>query len=304
MMRKDRIFVLGGTGFVGQHLLNRLARAGARSLVATRRPHRHRHLWLVPGCELYEVGDWEIAQLVEGMAGCDVLINLVGILNETAGRSFEQSHVTLVEKATQAAIQSGVSRYLHMSALNADKDAGPSDYLRTKGRGEALAHAAADAGLAVTSFRPSVIFGPGDGLFNRFAGLLRMLPGPFPLACPDSRFAPVYVRDVVEAMVRCIDAPHTQGQTYELCGPRVFSLRELLLYTAERIGRRVRVVDLEDRHAQLQARIFQRLPGKPFTMDNYLSLQVDSICASNGLEALGIQATDVDAVVPDYLHPV
>lgn len=301
-MKHHPVFVLGGTGFVGQHLLHRLSRAGIACRVPTRHPHRQRHLQLIPGCELCEIAGWETAQLAEAMAGCTVLINLAGILNEGGGRTFEQAHVRTVETATRAALQAGVTRYLHMSALHANAESGPSDYLRSKGRGEALAFAAAEEGLAVTSFRPSVIFGPGDSFFNRFAGLLRLLPGPFPLACPNARFAPVYVGDVVEAMRRCLDDPDTHGKTYELCGPRAFSLRELVVYTGERIGREVWVVGLNDRLSRLQASVFQRLPGKPFTLDNYLSLQVDSLCARDGLKELGIAATDLDFVVPSYLR--
>lgn len=235
------------------------------------------------------------------MDGCGALINLVGILNPGSGRSFEASHVRLVEHATQAALDAGVDRFLQMSALNADAEKGPSEYLRTKGRGEAMAHAAAARGLTVTSFRPSVIFGRGDSFFNRFARLLHLLPGPFPLACAESRFAPVYVGDVIEAMVKSLDDPETYGKFYELCGPRVFSLRDLVVYTGERIGRPVRVIPLSDRAAQIQAQIFQFLPGKLFTMDNYLSLQVDSVCRTKGLAELGLTATDIDAVVPGYL---
>jgi NADH dehydrogenase len=195
----------------------------------------------------------------------------------------------------------GVTSYLHMSALHADAERGPSEYLRSKGRGEVLALGATARGIGVTTYRPSVIFGPGDSFFNRFAGLLQVLPGPFPLACPDARFAPVYVGDVVQAMVRSLDDPTTLGEGYELCGPRVFLLRELVEYTASRIGRRVWVLGLSDRLARLQAQVFQHLPGKPFTLDNYLSLQVDSVCTRDGLGALGVHATDSDGVVPRYL---
>jgi len=301
MNYKNRVFVLGGTGFVGQHLLNRLSRAGIRSRVATAHPHRFRALRLIPNCEIVELRDWSHEGLARSMEGCDALINLVGILNPGSGRSFEASHVRLVEHATQAALDAGVGRFLQMSALNADAEKGPSEYLRTKGRGEAMAHAAAARGLAVTSFRPSVIFGRGDSFFNRFARLLHLLPGPFPLACAESRFAPVYVGDVIEAMVKSLDDSATHGKAYELCGPRVFSLRDLVVYTGEQIGRPVRVIPLSDRAAQLQAKVFQFLPGKPFTMDNYLSLQVDSVCRTQGLAELGLTATDIDAVVPGYL---
>ena len=299
-MRHPCICVIGGTGFVGRHLLNRLSAAGYRTLVPTRHPHRYRHLRLVPGCELIQLERWDESGLRDLMVGCDAVVNLVGILNEGGGRTFEQAHVGMVEAMTRAALAAGVGVYLHMSALNADP-AGPSEYLRSKGRGEAVALAAAEQGLAVTVFRPSVIFGPGDGLFNRFASLLRLLPGPFPLACADARFAPVYVGDVASAMLRTLADPASRGQIYELCGPRTFTLRDILTYTGSHIGRKVRVIALSDRLARLQARIFEKLPGKPFSTDNYLSLQIDSLCREDGLDRLGIAATDVDAVVPGYL---
>jgi len=300
-MKNTQVCMLGGTGFVGHHLVNALSAAGFQCRVPTRHPQRHRDLNLVSGCTLHPVDGWDEEALSGALAGCGTLINLVGILNEQGGRTFEQAHVNLVETALKAAEHSGVRRYLHMSALNANAEQGPSDYLRTKGRGEALAHAAASRGIAVTSFQPSVIFGRGDSFFNRFGGLLRTLPGPFPLACPNARFAPVFVGDVARAMVRCLQSPSTAGKTFELCGPRTFTLRQLVEYTGAHIGRKVRVVGLSDGLSRLQARVLQHLPGKPFSMDNYRSLQVDSVCSRNGLSELGIRATDIDAVVPGYL---
>lgn len=301
-MKNNQVCILGSTGFVGHHLLNALATAGYECRVPVIRPERHRDLRLVPGCTLHSLTGWDAEGLHEAFTGCGTLVNLVGILNEGGGRRFEQTHVTLVQDALAAAQAAGVRRYLHMSALHADTEAGPSEYLRTKGRGETLAHEASAQGIAVTSFQPSVIFGPGDSFFNRFAGLLRMLPGPFPLACPRARFAPVYVGDVVQAMVRCLEDPGTAGRSYELCGPRTFTLRELVEYTAARIGRKVRVIGLNDGLSRLQARIFQHLPGRPFTLDNFLSLQVDSVCTKGGLGELGIRPTDIEAVVPGYLR--
>lgn len=300
-MKHTQVCVIGGTGFVGGHLINALSAAGYACRVPTRTPERHRDLRLVPDCRLHKLEDWSTESLRGALEGCDALVYLVGILNEMGGRTFEHSHVRLVETVREAAVASGVGRWLHMSALHANAEQGPSEYLRTKGLGEAAAFAAAEHGIAVTSFRPSVIFGRGDSFFNRFAGLLRVLPGPFPLACAGARFAPVYVGDVSNAFVTGLKDPATAGHTFELCGPRTFTLRELVEYTGERIGRRVRVIPLNDTLARLQGKVFQLLPGKPFSMDNYLSLQVDSVCNRDGLGELGIQATDVDAVVPAYL---
>ncbi len=300
-MKNRHVCILGGTGFVGHHLINALSAAGYQCRVPSSQPQRHRDLQLVPGCEVRPMAGWDVPVLAEQMSGCGTLINLVGILNEQGGRTFAATHVDLVERALLAAGEAGVTRYLHMSALHANGEAGPSEYLRSKGRGETLAFAAGKRGLAVTSFRPSVVFGRGDSFFNRFAALLRVLPGPFPLACPQSRFAPVYVGDLAAAMVLSLDSAATVGQSYELCGPRVFTLRELVEYTGARIGRRVRVIGLSDRLSWLQGQVFQWLPGKPFTLDNYRSLQVDSVCGRDGLGELGIPATDIETVVPGYL---
>ena len=155
--------------------------------------------------------------------------------------------------------------------------------------------------VAVTSFRPSVIFGPGDSFFNRFATLMKLLPGPFPLACADSRFAPVYVGDVVEAFARSLNDPATYGQRYGLCGPSEHTLWELIDYTADQLELCRPVVPLPNAIAKLQASLMEFVPGKPFSRDNFGSLQTPSVCGEDGLGQLGIEATPLDAVVPRYL---
>jgi len=300
-MTNHRICILGGTGFVGRHLVTRLAASGHHYCrLPARRPERHRDLSLLPDTELRQADILAPGVLEKQLEDCTAVVNLVGILNEASGRTFQGTHVDLVQRILDAAQAVGVPRYLHMSASQAQATLGTSRYLRTKGEGEDLAHARAD--MQVTSFRPSVIFGPGDGFFNRFATLLKLTPGVFPLACPNARFAPVYVGDVVSAMTKALVDPGCIGKGYDLCGPRIYSLRELVEYTAGLIGRKTLVVGLPDFGARLQAWIFQLLPGKPFTMDNYLSLQTDSICRHDGLAELGIESQAVEALVPDYLH--
>lgn len=301
-MKQPKACVLGGTGFVGRHLIARLGHDHIRCLVPSRRPHRHRELQLYPNAELRTVAALDTATLTEQFAGCDYVVNLVGILNEDAGTRFQDLHVDLVGRVLAAMTAVGVPRLLHMSALHADAKRGGSAYLRSKGAGEAMALAAHGPALAVTSFRPSVIFGPDDNLFNRFARLLDLAPGVLPLACPDARFAPVYVGDVVTAMAQAMQRPETAGRAYDLCGPRQMTLEDLVSYTARCQRRRLLLARLNDRFSRWQARVFERLPGKPFTMDNYLSLQTPSVCGEhNGLLELGIHPTDVDAVVPGYL---
>jgi NADH dehydrogenase len=298
-MKTTSVCILGGTGFVGRHLVNRLAAEGVRCRILTRRPHRHRHVGVARGSTLVEANVHDRAELVRQFAGQDAVINLVGILNEGGGESFRHAHYELPLSVLAACQAAGVPRLLHMSALNADAQRGTSEYLKTKGAAEDHLHANAGA-VAVTSFRPSVIFGPDDSFFNRFAALLR-IPGPFPLACPSARFAPVYVGDVAEAFARSLDDPATFDQRYDLCGPRVFTLRELVDYTLQAMGERKPILELNDTFSRLQAKVLGVLPGRPFTMDNYRSMQMDSVCEHDGLGRLGITPTDVDVVIPYVL---
>ena len=297
------ICIVGGTGFVGRHLVAEFARHGYRLRVLTRRRERRRDLLVIPTLELVEANVHQTEELREQFQGFDAVVNLAGILNEAGGRQrdFGSVHSALPATVAEGCRLAGVKRLLHMSALAAADDA-PSQYLRSKAAGEDAAHAAAEHGIAVTSFRPSVIFGPDDSFFNRFATLLA-LPGPvFPLACPDSRFAPVYVGDVAQAFARSLTDKTSFGQRYDLVGPHVYTLRELVEYTARLAGRRKLVVGLPDAAARLQANILGHVPGKPFSMDNYLSLQVDSISDDNALPRLGIEPTAVESVVPAYIR--
>jgi len=298
-MKIDTVCVFGGTGFVGSHLTARLKKHGINVRIPTRHPERHRGLSVGGAVELIAMDGFEQAPLEAALSGCDAAVNLIGILNENrVGEDFRQVHISLADRIVAACKATGVSRLLHMSALNASESNGSSVYLKTKGEAENRTHTLGKPHLKVTSFRPSVIFGPDDSFFNRFATLLLSLPGPFPLACPQTRFAPVYVGDVAEAFVRTLDDKSTWGKGYELCGPHSFTLRELVEYTARQCGLRKRIIGLGDGASRLQARILGRLPGKPFSYDNYLSLQVDSLCSKDGLAELGIEPTSIDTVVP------
>jgi uncharacterized protein YbjT (DUF2867 family) len=303
-MKIRTLCVLGGTGFVGRHLVHRLAATGRHVRVLTRHRERHRDLLVLPTVDLIEADVHDPAALREHFQGCQAVVNLVAILNERGadGSGFRAVHVELPRKIVETCLAQGVWRLLHMSALHADAARGPSRYLYTKGEGEDLVHAAAEQGLQVTSFRPSVIFGPDDRFLNRFARLLRLSPWVFPLACPEARFAPVYVGDVVQACVNALENRAAIGRRYELCGPRVYTLRELVEFIARTAKLRRVVIGLGDGLSRLQAKVLERVPGKPFTTDNYLSLQVDSVCGENGLAELGITPASVEAIAPRYLR--
>ncbi len=301
-MGYETICVLGGTGFVGQHLVNRLTPHGYKVRVLTRRRERHRSLIVNPDVTLIETDIHDRDSLVRNFSGVDAVINLVGILNESGkkGEDFQRVHVELPRNIVAAALASGVGRLLHMSALNADAKETNSLYLKSKGEGEDLLHAAASAELVVTSFRPSVIFGPGDSFFNRFATLLNISPLLFPLACPNSRFAPVCVTDVAEAICRSLDDA-TGSERLDLCGPDVLTLIQIVEYTRDQLGKHSYIMGLGDGLSRLQARVLGFVPGKPFSMDNYHSLQKDSVSNNNALPSLGITPTPIAAVVPHYL---
>jgi NADH dehydrogenase len=258
----------------------------------------------LPTARLAEGDVHDSAFLRQQFEGKDTVINLIGILNEKgrSGKGFARAHAELPEKAVQACREAGVPRLLHMSALHAARTA-PSHYLRTKALGEEAVHRSGGPDFHVTSFRPSVIFGPGDGFLNRFAGLLRLTPGVFPLACPGARFQPVYVEDVAHAFADALDNHKTFGQRYDLCGPRVYTLRELVEYVAKLLDKRVCIVGLPDGLSYLQAAMLEFAPGKPFSLDNYRSLQVDSVCDKGFPGVFGITPASLEEIAPAYLAP-
>ena len=298
-MSTTRICLIGGSGFIGRHLAAQLIKSAYQVRVLTRRRESHRELLVLPNLQLIENNIYDANALSTQLQGMDVVVNLVGILNERRHGDFQRAHVSLSQNIVNACRTAGVKRLLHMSALKADAQNGPSQYLRTKGEGEAIALAATD--LHVTVFRPSVIFGADDQFFNRFARLLALSPGIFPLACADARFAPVYVEDVAEAFVRAINTPATFGQAYNLCGPKPYSLRELVEYTAKLTGHKRRIISLGNTLSWWQGFIMERLPGKPFSRDNYLSTRVTSLCKSQFPAVFGINPSSIEAVVPGYL---
>jgi len=298
-MKYQRVALIGGSGFVGSHLTHRLRNAGYQCRVLTRHAFRHADLRL--SAQVRAVDPYQPAELALALEGCDAVVNLVGILHGgKRGRNFRTAHVRLTETIVETCHQTGIKRLLHMSALHADQATGSSEYLRSKGEGENRAHTLGKPDIAVTSFRPSVIFGPGDSFLNRFAGVLK-IPGPLPLACWDTRFSPVYIDDVVEAFTRALPRKDTHGKHYDLCGPEIFTLEEIVRLVGLHTRRDKTVLRLPDWAARLQASVLQHVPGKPFTPDNYLSLQTDSVCSQNGLGDLGITPTAMKPLLSELL---
>lgn len=306
-----KILVLGGSGFVGGHLVEKAARQNWQVTLATRRMLSARHLQMLPRVTLQECDVHDEASLQRLVDGHDAVVNLVAILHGN-GAAFARNHLELPQKIARACLATGVRRLVHVSALGADftqPQNAPSLYLRSKGRGEAALLEAARLGLKLTVLRPSVIFGQDDKFLNLFARLQRFVPF-VPLACADARFQPVWVEDVAQAILNCLNNPLTIGMTYELCGPEVLSLRQLVQLAARlsgiNHGQGRPVIGLPIALGYLQALLMELLPGQPLmSRDNLESMLVDNITSGKlpGLKALGVQAASVAGIASSYLRP-
>lgn len=326
-MSFQNICILGGSGFVGTALVSELAARGKQVRVLTRRREHAKELILLPTVEVVEADVHDERVLARQFRGYDAVINLVGILHESArGRvdkpqarrgDFHENHIELPRRLISACAQAGVARLLHMSALGADP-ASRSAYQRSKGVGEALVREAgweaasspgtlggakftARRGMQVTIFRPSVIFGPGDSFLNLFARLLKALPA-VPLACPDARFQPVYVGDVAAAFADSLDELETIGNTYDLCGPREYTLLQLMQYLQQTLNGRGRLFPLSDRMSFLNAWLLELKPGaKLMTRDNYYAMQTPNICKGENPPPPNWHPQALEALAPAWL---
>lgn len=295
------ILLIGGSGFLGSHLANRLCSQGINLRLPTRRRERAKHLLPLPTADVIEADVSDPAALVRLMAGQDAVINLVGILEggtgKPYGRGFASAHVELPQKIVAAMQAAGVTRLLHVSALKAAADA-PSGYLRSKAAGEAVVRGA--RGIDATVFRPSVIFGEGDGFLNLFASLLRIAPF-LPLACPNARFQPVWVEDVAACIAMSLTRPEAVGQSYDLCGPRPYTLRQLVEYVGTVTGRRRPVIGLPDALSYLQAWAMEFVPGVPMSRDSYYSMQSQNLCEAACTLPFAVSPMALEAVAMSYL---
>jgi NADH dehydrogenase len=297
-----KILLLGGTGFVGRSLCERMVERGPawRVTVATRRLEHAKAVQFLPTVDPVECDIHDDTQLARVLAGHDAVVNLVAILHGAA-KDFEQVHVALARRLASACVATGVQRVLHVSALGASAEA-PSLYLRSKAAGEAVLR---KAPLLLSVLRPSVIFGREDRFLNMFAALQAVFPV-MPLAGAESRFQPVWVEDVAEALLRCLERQDSIGKDYECAGPQIYTLRQLVSLAGALAGCQRPVVALNDTMAKLQAMAMQLLPGTPLmSRDNLLSMRVPSIASGGmpGLQELQIAASSLEAVAPSYLEP-
>jgi uncharacterized protein YbjT (DUF2867 family) len=293
-----KILILGGTGFVGRHLCEKLAAGDYRTTVLTRRRVNAKHLQMLPMVDVIEGSAHEAATLTPLLAEHDAVVNLIAILHGDQA-AFDAAHVQLPDTLVKACDAAGQRRIVHVSSLGADSNA-PSMYQRSKARGEAVLFGAT---LDISVLRPSVIFGAEDKFLNTFASLQKLLPV-IPLAGSTAKFQPVWVEDVATALVKCIQDTSTIGQTFEACGPGVFTLKQLVQLAGQYSGHEKPVIGLPDSLARLQARLMELAPGEPImSRDNLDAMKVDNISGGKlpGLQALGITASALSAVVPYYL---
>lgn len=290
------ICLLGGSGFVGRHVCAALAARGFRVRVPTRSPERAKFLTLLPTVEPLAADVHDAATLKELLRGCEAVINVVGVLHGGRGtQSFTSAHVELARKVVDACRTAGVRRVLHMSALNAATD-GPSDYLRSKGEAESIMRT---SGLDVTIFRPSVVFGREDKFLNTFATLLKCFPAMI-VPAAHARFQPVYVGDVAQAFAEALASPDSIGKSYDLCGPRIYTLQELVEFVAQSTGRSRLIFGADTVLTRVMAFAMECLPGKMMSLDNVRSMTVDSVC--NGcVFPFGIVPQAVEALAPEWL---
>jgi uncharacterized protein YbjT (DUF2867 family) len=307
-MKDTTVVVFGGSGFIGSHLVARLSREGARVIVPTRRYERAKHLICLPRVEVVEADIGDEASLRRLVHGRDAAINLVGVLHSTRGTpygpQFKRAHVDLPRRIVAACAAEGVPRYLHMSALGAAAD-GPSMYQRSKADGEVAARA--EPSVAATIFRPSVVFGPGDSFLNTFARMQKWLPF-IPLAGASTDFQPIYVGDVAQAFVHALGDLRTMHQVYQLGGPQIYTLGDLVRLAGRYAGHPRPVFEIPDALGRLQATLFELMPGEPLiSRDNLDSMKVDNVVdpaiQATTAAALGLRLTTLEAAAPRYLAP-
>jgi NADH dehydrogenase len=299
---KGQIAVLGGTGFVGhavcEQLVARSGGAGGRIVVPTRRLRHGLAIQSLPTVQLVQANVHDDRDLARVLAGCEAVVHLVAILHGSAAE-FERVHVQLPRRVAAACRAAGIRRVIHVSALGVAPDA-PSNYLRSKAAGEQVWR---ESGLDVTVLRPSVIFGARDRFLNLFAQLQSVAPF-IPLGGAQARFQPVWVEDVAQAVVRCLDRPATIGQVFECAGTREYTLADLVRLAGRLSGHPRPILPLPGGIARLQALAMEWLPGEPLmSRDNVDSMKVPNVATTGqpGLAGLDIEASAVEGVAAGYL---
>ena len=292
------ITILGGAGFVGSSIVAKLDQLGYKVKVLSRRREAAKHLILLPNVQVVNCDIADNHALKKALKGSDAVINLVGILHENSKNSFEKIHHQLPRRLAQMCEELSIARLIHMSALQASKNA-PSAYLKSKAAGEAAVSEFSKK-LDITIFKPSVIFGRGDSFVNLFANLVRYLPV-IALAKPNAKFQPIWVEDVAQCFVNALENTATYGKSYELGGPTVYTLKALVQKVMAILGKQRPIVGLNDSLSMAQGFMLELMPIKLMTRDNIRSMQVDNVCAASMASELDVVATSLDVIAPEYL---
>ena len=295
MLNLNKIVILGGTGFIGSELAAKMSRLSQNVTILTRDIETNKDLKLVPNIELIACNINDERILREKFKNADLVVNAVGVLNEFGDSTFKLLHYLLIKKISASMRINKVKRLLHISSLNADIRA-KSEYLRTKGKAEDYLLSETRDFCNVTVFRPSIVFGDNDSFFNKFAMILKFALI-FPLACHNSKFMPIYVGDFTDFIISTISNNKTYNTKIDVTGPKEYTFREIIDITLKILKIKRIIIPLNNTLSKIQAYIFQRLPGKIFTMDNFKSLQVDSVSA-DGFKG----TTSIEDVVPKYLN--
>lgn len=302
-MQLKEICVIGGSGFVGSAIVTKLDAAGYQVKVLTRRREAAKHLLLLPHVEVLQCNVLDNQALRNAITGSDAVINLIGILHQTRQGSFDLMHHQFPARLAKICMELGITRLLHMSSLRAGKHA-PSNYLRSKGAGEAALLAVVEktnvSKLNLTIFKPSVIFGRGDRFINLFASLIKMMPV-LMLAKPNAKFQPIWVEDVATCFVQSLQNKTCHGQIYELAGPQVYSFRDLVKAVMMALGIQRPIVGLNDTLSYVQATLMELMPVKLMSRDNVRSMEVDSVSSAAFPAVFGLSPTALEAVIPEYL---
>jgi NADH dehydrogenase len=306
-MRNQLVTVFGGSGFLGRHAIRALAKAGYRIRAAVRRPSTANFLppmGHVGQIQLMRCNVREAGQLAEALEGAHAAVNLTGILFPRGEQTFEAIHVEAAQAIARSAAEAGVAALVHVSAIGADPDAG-SQYASTKGEGEARVR---EAFPAASILRPSVVFGPEDRFFNKFAEMARLLPALPLIGGGETKFQPVFVGDVAAAIARCLEDPAAQGGVFELGGPAVHSFKQLMQFILRETGRKRLLLPVPFFLAAAEALVLEIpsmiLPIEPvLTMDQVRMLKSDNVVSpgARGFRELGIEPHSIEAIVPSYL---
>ncbi len=296
MTKISKCVIFGGTGFIGSNFAQKLSPHASEIIVITRDIESNKSLKMIPNLKLLPISISDSKSIRDILKDAEIVVNTVGILNESDQmNTFENIHFKFVQRLSQEIKTNKVKRFLHISSLNAKKDT-MSDYLHTKGKAEDFILNEMNTYCNSTIFRPSIVFGEEDSFFNKFATLLKFIPI-FPLACPSSKFQPIYVGDLTDYMINCISNPETYNKKIDTVGPKTYTFSELIKLTIKTMGIKRIIIPLNDFLSRIQAHVFQNLPGKLFTIDNYYSLKIDSV-SENGY----VGKTTIENKLPNYLN--